>query len=64
MNECEDPESNSIDARMELTRNVPMMMSEPSVAVPALINPSNIISHLVVINGWSLILLVRIIASS
>ena len=30
MNECKAPESNSIDARMELTRNVSMTMSEPS----------------------------------
>jgi hypothetical protein len=37
MNECDAPESNSIDARIELIRNVPIAMSEPSAVHPALI---------------------------
>jgi hypothetical protein len=30
MNECVAPESNNIDARTELIRNTPIVMSEPS----------------------------------
>jgi hypothetical protein len=37
MNECEALESNSIDAGIELIRNVPIAMSEPSVVTSALI---------------------------
>jgi hypothetical protein len=37
MNECEAPESNSIDAEIELIRNVPITMSEPSAVASALI---------------------------
>jgi hypothetical protein len=37
MNECEAPESNSIDADMELIKNVTMTMSEPSTVASTLI---------------------------
>jgi hypothetical protein len=37
MNECEALESNNIDAGIELIRNVPIAMLEPSVVASALI---------------------------
>jgi hydroxymethylglutaryl-CoA reductase len=37
MNECEVPGSNNIDGIVELIRNVPIAMSEPSVVASALI---------------------------
>jgi hypothetical protein len=37
MNECEAPESNNSDPVMELIRNVPMMMSEPTILASTLI---------------------------
>jgi hypothetical protein len=37
MNECEAPESNIIDVRIELIRNIPITMSEPSAIASALI---------------------------
>jgi hypothetical protein len=49
MNECEAPESNDIDARTELIRNVPMAMSEPSAATSTLIGLT-----LTILNPWLL----------
>ena len=37
MDECEALESNSIDDRIELIRNIPIAMLEPSVVASALI---------------------------
>jgi hypothetical protein len=37
MNECKALESNNKDAGMELIRNVPIVISEPSVVASALI---------------------------
>jgi hypothetical protein len=37
MNECKAPESNSIDVKIELIRNIPIEMSEPSTIASALI---------------------------
>jgi hypothetical protein len=35
MNECDPPKSKSMEASMELMRNVPMMMLEPSAIASA-----------------------------
>jgi hypothetical protein len=38
MNECEAPESKSIEAYMELMKNVPMTMLEPSTVASTMIS--------------------------